>query len=125
MKKNKKVPESGTKKKGENNMKFPRKAKLTKDEYIDLINKLINLGDYRVNLVVSEFLSSKQNELLDENEILLKKSIEKIDEIASFSDKESNIEYIERKNRLKNEYIKIDKKMTDNYKKIDTFNLEY
>ncbi len=106
-------------------MKFPRKAKLTKDEYIDLINKLINLGDYRVNLVVNEFLSSKQNELLDENEILLKKSIEKIDEIASFSGKESNIEYIERKNRLKNEYIKIDKKMTDNYKKIDTFNLEY
>lgn len=106
-------------------MKFPRKAKLTKDEYIDLIDKLLTINDISIGLTVSEFLSSKTNELLDENEILMEKSIEKLNEIASFSDKEFNIENIKRINRLKNEYNKIDNKMKDNYKKIDTFNLEY
>lgn len=106
-------------------MKFPRKAKLTKDEYIDLIDKLLTINDISIGLAVSEFLSSKTNELLDENEILMEKSIEKLNEIASFSDKEFNIENMERINKLQNEYNKIESKMKDNYKKIDTFNLEY
>lgn len=106
-------------------MKFPRKAKLTKDEYIDLIDKLLTINDISIGLTVSEFLSSKTNELLDENEILMEKSIEKLNEIASFSDKEFNIENIKRINRLKNEYNKIESKMKENDKKIKALNIEY
>lgn len=102
-------------------MKFPRKAELTKNDYIDLIDKLINLKNYQVNLVVRKYLQSKRNELRDENEILLQKSIDKINKITSPSGREATT----RTNILKNEYNKIENKINDNYKKIEAFKLEY
>lgn len=125
---NKKVPESGTKKKGENNMKFPKKAKSTKNYHIDLkdlIIKIINLGDYRAYLTFRNYLQSKRDELRSENEIWLQKSIEIINEIASLSDKKANIKNIEKINRLNKEYIRIDNKINDNFKKIEALKLEY
>lgn len=108
-------------KKGENNMKFPKKAELTKNDYIDLIDKLINLKNYQVGLVVRKYLQSKRNELRSENEILLQKSIDKINKITSLSGRAATI----RTNILKNEYNKIENKIKDNYKKIEALNLEY
>lgn len=128
---NKKVPKSGTKKKGKNNMKFPKKAKLTKNyqidliDVIDLINKIINLGDYRAYLIVINFIQSKRDELRSENEILIQKSIEIIIERESLLDKKANIKNIEKINRLNKEYIRIDNKINDNFKKIEALKLEY
>lgn len=105
-------------------MKFPRKAKLTKNDYIDLIDKLMTLNNTTVGLVVIEYLHSKKTELLDENDILLKKGSEKLNELANLADEEFNIENIERINRLKKEYIRIDNKMKENDKKIEALNIE-
>lgn len=105
-------------------MKFPRKAKLTKNDYIDLIDKLLAIHDIRIGLEVIEYLQSKRTALFDENDILLKKGSEKLNELANLADEEFNIENMERINKLKNEYNKIESKMKENDKKIKALNIE-